>query len=76
MEGEVVMEGVEHLGQYVFEMTKTRMERMVLEGGEEGPSVEEVVDEEEEGEEEVLRDGDEDEGDGEVRSDDAGDEEE
>ena len=28
LEGEVVMEGVEHLGQYVFEMTKTRIEQL------------------------------------------------
>lgn len=26
--GEVLMEGVEHLGQYVFEMTKTKMEQL------------------------------------------------
>ena len=28
VEGETVMEGVEHLGQYVFEMTKTRVEEL------------------------------------------------
>lgn len=28
VEGEVAMEGVEHLGQYVFEMTKTKMKQM------------------------------------------------
>jgi intron-binding protein aquarius len=28
VEGEVVMEGVEHLGQYVFEMTKTKMSEL------------------------------------------------
>ena len=27
-EGEVVMEGVEHLGQYVFEMTNTRIKQL------------------------------------------------
>lgn len=45
VEGEVVMEGVEHLGQYVFEMTRTRMEGMVVEGGEGQGAAEEVVDE-------------------------------
>lgn len=50
------MEGVEHLGQYVFEMTRTRMEGMVLEGGEGEGAVEEVVDEGEEGEGDVLAD--------------------
>lgn len=28
VEGETIMEGVEHLGQYVFEMTKTRVEEL------------------------------------------------
>lgn len=32
LEGETVMEGVEHLGQYVFEMTKTRIEHLKEEG--------------------------------------------
>jgi len=48
--GEAIMEGVEHLGQYVFEMTKTKMKElsgegnaMVVEGGEEEEQ-EEVVD--------------------------------
>lgn len=31
--GEVVMEGVEHLGQYVFEMTKTKMQELRAEQG-------------------------------------------
>lgn len=31
--GEVVMEGVEHLGQYVFEMTKTKMQELQAEKG-------------------------------------------
>lgn len=31
--GEVVMEGVEHLGQYVFEMTQTKMEQLRAERG-------------------------------------------
>ena len=32
LEGEAVMTGVEHLGQYVFEMTKTRIEQLKQEG--------------------------------------------
>ncbi|WPJ63772.1 hypothetical protein SMAC4_02141 [Sordaria macrospora] len=32
LEGETAMEGVEHLGQYVFEMTKTRIEQLKEEG--------------------------------------------
>ena len=82
VEGEVVMEGVEHLGQYVFEMTRTRMEGMVIEGGAGEGVVEEVVEEvvdEGEGEAAVLRDEDadedEDEGDGEVLGNEAGGEE-
>lgn len=31
--GEAVMEGVEHLGQYVFEMTKTRVQQLREEKG-------------------------------------------
>ena len=30
--GEAVMEGVEHLGQYVYEMTNTRLEQLKKEG--------------------------------------------
>jgi intron-binding protein aquarius len=32
-EGEAVMEGVEHLGKYVFEMTKAKVEALKLGGG-------------------------------------------
>ena len=32
LEGETAMEGVEHLGQYVFEMTKIRIEQLKEEG--------------------------------------------
>ncbi|PTD04425.1 Intron-binding protein aquarius [Fusarium culmorum] len=39
VEGEVPMEGVEHLGQYVFEMTKTRIKQLQEEQGE--PIIEE-----------------------------------
>lgn len=31
--GEVVMESVEHLGQYVFEMTQTRIKQLEADGG-------------------------------------------
>ncbi|KAK4233477.1 hypothetical protein C8A03DRAFT_38807 [Achaetomium macrosporum] len=44
--GEAVMEGVEHLGQYVFEMTTTRIKQLRQERGdsvEDVPVVEEVV---------------------------------
>jgi intron-binding protein aquarius len=44
--GESVMEGVEHIGQYVFEMTTTRIKQLRQERGEsveEVPAVEEVV---------------------------------
>ncbi|KKO97541.1 hypothetical protein THAR02_10357 [Trichoderma harzianum] len=33
VEGEVVMEGVEHIGQYVFEMTNTRIQQLQAEQG-------------------------------------------
>lgn len=33
LEGEAVMEGVEHLGQYVFEMTNAKVEQMKRERG-------------------------------------------
>jgi intron-binding protein aquarius len=33
IEGETVMEGVEHLGQYVFEMTNTRIKQLRAERG-------------------------------------------
>jgi intron-binding protein aquarius len=32
-DGEAVMEGVEHLGKYVFEMTKAKVEALKLGGG-------------------------------------------
>lgn len=56
--GEVCMEGVEHLGQFVFEMTKTRVKQLEVEGvlemppdGEGALEPVEEVDDEEEGEE-------------------------
>lgn len=56
--GEAVMESVEHIGQYVFEMTSTRVKQMsggevvvATGGGVVGEEVEEVVGGEEEGEE-------------------------
>jgi intron-binding protein aquarius len=56
VEGEVPMEGVEHLGQYVFEMTKTKIKQLQEEQGE--PIIEEEF---ENGEEEYgNRDEDED----------------
>lgn len=33
VQGEVTMEGVEHLGQYVFEMTNTRIKQLQAEQG-------------------------------------------
>lgn len=33
VEGEVAMESVEHIGQYVFEMTKTKIEQLQAEQG-------------------------------------------
>ncbi|PKS06800.1 hypothetical protein jhhlp_006875 [Lomentospora prolificans] len=73
VEGEVVMEGVQHLGQYVFEMTKTKMrefeekgeEMVVEEGGELDREVEEVAEDEEdelEQEQEEEKEADEEEG--------------
>jgi intron-binding protein aquarius len=67
VEGEVPMEGVEHLGQYVFEMTNTKIKQLEAEQGGlpetimEEPEDEEGVygnneDEEEEEEEEVEAD--------------------
>lgn len=38
--GETVMEGVEHLGQYVYEMTQTRIEQLRAEKGLAGVTVE------------------------------------
>ena len=48
IEGEVAMESVEHLGQYVFEMTNTKMKQL----GDGQPM--EVVEEEEEGDPETY----------------------
>ncbi|KAL7929981.1 P-loop containing nucleoside triphosphate hydrolase protein [Trichoderma chlorosporum] len=49
VEGEVAMEGVEHIGQYVFEMTKTRIQQLQAE---QGLVMEDAIDEaEEEGQE-------------------------
>lgn len=67
VEGEVVMEGVEHLGQYVFEMTNTKVQQLQSEGGS-APALEAVAEEdmqedgyEEEGKEEEEEDDDEEE---------------
>lgn len=60
--GEAVMEGVEHLGQYVFEMSQTKMEELRVSQGlppaasepmalEEGPTEIEPIPEEDEEEE-------------------------
>jgi intron-binding protein aquarius len=51
--GEAVMENVEHIGQYVYEMTNTRLQQLRQERGllEAAPVVEEVVEEVEEVEE-------------------------
>lgn len=63
--GEAVMETVEHIGQYVFEMTSTRVKQMSGGGvvvatgrgvvGEEVGEEADVLDEEEEDEEEKVR---------------------
>lgn len=60
--GESPMEGVEHLGQYVFEMTKSKVQQLRIERGlpedaEVLPVVEEM-DEEMDGEQEDAADGD------------------
>lgn len=58
--GEVVMEGVEHLGQYVFEMTRTRMGERAMalesvpEGAVEGGEGEEDAEEGDEPGEETM----------------------
>lgn len=46
VEGEVVMENVEHLGQYVFEMTNTRLEQLQAQGGESATTAPETIREE------------------------------
>lgn len=51
VEGEVVMEGVEHLGQYVFEMTNTKVKQLA---GENSKMTDvDAIPEEDEGEEEA-----------------------
>ena len=55
IEGEVPMESVEHLGQYVFEMTKTKIKQLEAEQG--ASSLPEPIDEEEDGEETYDDDG-------------------
>lgn len=52
VEGEVAMESVEHLGQYVFEMTNTKMKQLG-----DGQAMEVVEDEEEEAAETYYEDG-------------------
>ncbi|KPM46276.1 Intron-binding protein aquarius [Neonectria ditissima] len=52
IEAEVPMEGVEHLGQYVFEMTNTKIKQ--LQGGQSGSGVPEAIVEEVEGAEETY----------------------
>ncbi|GAB0135568.1 hypothetical protein EsDP_00003901 [Epichloe bromicola] len=46
LEGEVVMESVEHLGQYVFEMTNTKLRQLQEQGGEPAMNVTEAIPEE------------------------------
>lgn len=50
LQGEVAMESVEHLGQYVFDMTKTRIQQLQDEQG--GSAMEESMPEATEEEEE------------------------
>ncbi|ROT42795.1 intron-binding protein aquarius [Sodiomyces alkalinus F11] len=40
--GEACMEGVEHLGQYVFEMTRTKIQQLQSEGGGQGGELEAI----------------------------------
>lgn len=49
VEGEVAMESVEHLGQYVFEMTSTRIKQLQTEQGETSMNTIEEGDTEEQG---------------------------
>jgi intron-binding protein aquarius len=46
VDGEVAMENVEHLGQYVFEMTNTRLQQLQEEGGESAAHATETIPEE------------------------------
>lgn len=66
--GETIMEGVEHIGQYVFEMSKTRIEQLKAQKGlpadtpvvpalEQGAFTEVVAEEEEEAREEAVAEG-------------------
>jgi intron-binding protein aquarius len=52
--GETAMEGVEHIGQYVWEMTQTKIKQLQDGGGASLPPVEEEM---EEAEEEIAEDG-------------------
>jgi intron-binding protein aquarius len=54
VEGEAAMEGVEHLGQYVFEMTNTRVKQLQAEQG--GAGVPEAIIEEDENGEQTYYD--------------------
>lgn len=56
VEGEVPMENVEHLGQYVFEMTQTRIKQLEAETG--GPALPETIEEEQDGDQEAYYDDD------------------
>lgn len=60
--GEAVMEGVEHLGQYVFEMSKTKMEELRAEQGLAPAAEETMALESGQTEVEPIPEGDEDEG--------------
>lgn len=51
VEGEAPMEGVEHLGQYVFEMTNTKLKQLQAE---QGGMVEPIIEEPEEGDEAYI----------------------
>lgn len=60
IEGEAVMEGVEHLGKYVYDMQNAKFEALKANGGQlptreiNMRDAQEVVDEDEDGEENVL----------------------
>lgn len=46
LEGEVAMENVEHLGQYVFEMTNTKLKQLQEQGGEASMNATDTIPEE------------------------------
>lgn len=52
VEGEVPMENVEHLGQFVFEMTNTRMRQLEAQHG--APAIPEPIEEEQDGAQETY----------------------